>query len=193
MACCAGSARSGPPVPEVICVESDAEEICGNESELCGSHPNDANHNAICRCNNPSLPQSLSQEHRGKDGQNTGHVVEPKHSLIPESQDRPLLSGLHFQFRKLRRGGKLAEGSGAAYVALRLGTQIGSSRHRRAWDTQLAGHQHVGNARKFRLSSAPRGCNHYPAIREALAKRSDSPALGSKVANLRELSAGLRT
>ena len=53
---------SWSPMPEVIGVEPDAEEVCGNESELGGAHPDDAKDNAVCARDDPAVPESLSQK-----------------------------------------------------------------------------------------------------------------------------------
>jgi hypothetical protein len=44
------------PIPQIVCVESDAEKIGREESELCRSHSDDTDDDAVCSRNEPALP-----------------------------------------------------------------------------------------------------------------------------------------
>ena len=44
------------PIPQIVCVESDAEKIGRKESELRRSHPDDTDDDAVCSRNEPALP-----------------------------------------------------------------------------------------------------------------------------------------
>lgn len=46
--------RAEAPTDKVASVESDAEEIRGDEAELCGAHANDAHDRAVHRSNDPA-------------------------------------------------------------------------------------------------------------------------------------------
>ena len=76
-----GGGRRGfeAPVEEVASVESDAKEIGGDKAELGGSNADDADDGAVDASNDPALPQLLSDEHRGGDGQDTGQIIESNH------------------------------------------------------------------------------------------------------------------
>ncbi len=66
----------GAPVDEVAGVEGDAEEIGGNETELCGADANDANDGAIEGSNDPALPEFLANEDGGENGQNARQIIQ---------------------------------------------------------------------------------------------------------------------
>jgi len=51
-------------VDQVAGVESDAEKIGGNESELRGLDANDTNDRAVNGSNHPALPELFANEHR---------------------------------------------------------------------------------------------------------------------------------
>jgi hypothetical protein len=44
------------PMPQVVCIEPNAEKITGNESEFRRSHPDDTDDDAVCSGNDPALP-----------------------------------------------------------------------------------------------------------------------------------------
>jgi hypothetical protein len=44
------------PIPQIVCIESDAEKISGKESEFRRSHSNDTDEDAVCSSNDPALP-----------------------------------------------------------------------------------------------------------------------------------------
>jgi hypothetical protein len=67
----------GAPVDEVAGVEGDAEEIGGNEAELCGAHADDTDDRAIESSDDPALPELLANEHGGENGQHAGEIIEP--------------------------------------------------------------------------------------------------------------------
>jgi len=66
----------GAPVDEVAGVEGDAEEISGNETELCGTEANDADDGAIEGSNDPALPEFLANEDGGENGQNARQIIQ---------------------------------------------------------------------------------------------------------------------
>ena len=78
-----GSAGLGPPTQQIVCVQSNAKKVGGNKSELSGSHSDDAENDTINACDNPTLPQPLSEENGRKDGQNAGEIIKPNHGLFP--------------------------------------------------------------------------------------------------------------
>ena len=69
----------GAPVDEVAGVESDAEEVGGDETELSGADADDANDGAIDTGDDPALPELLANEHGGEHGQDTGKIIESNH------------------------------------------------------------------------------------------------------------------
>lgn len=66
----------GAPVDEVAGVEGDAEKIGGDETELGGADPNDANDGTVDTGDDPALPELLADEHGSEDGQNAGEIIE---------------------------------------------------------------------------------------------------------------------
>ena len=62
----------GAPVDEVAGVEGDAEKVGGDETELRGADPNDANDGAIDTGDDPALPELFADEHGGGHGQDAG-------------------------------------------------------------------------------------------------------------------------
>ena len=60
-------------------IEDDAQQIAGKEAVLCCLDADDANDQAIYRCDDPAIPQSLSDENRGEDRQQARNIVEMKH------------------------------------------------------------------------------------------------------------------
>ena len=67
----------GAPVDEIAGVESDAEEVGGDETELGGAHADDTDDGAIEGSNDPALPELLANEHGGENGQHAGQIIEP--------------------------------------------------------------------------------------------------------------------
>jgi hypothetical protein len=57
---------------EIANVEGNAEEICGNKTKLSRPEVDDADQQAIRAGDYPPLPQSPSNQHRGKDCESTG-------------------------------------------------------------------------------------------------------------------------
>jgi len=49
------------------------------ESELCRSHSDDTDDDAVCSRNEPALPELLPDENRGKDGQKAGQIIKSQH------------------------------------------------------------------------------------------------------------------
>lgn len=64
------------PIPQIVCVESDAEKIGRKQSELRRSQSDDTNDDAVCSRSEPALPQLLPDENRGEDGQKAGQVIK---------------------------------------------------------------------------------------------------------------------
>ena len=64
------------PSDKVASVESDAEEIRGDEAELRGAHANDADDRAVHRGHHPALPELPAKENGGEDGEHAGDVVQ---------------------------------------------------------------------------------------------------------------------
>src|ERR1700721_2407921 len=52
------------PLPQIVCIESDAEEISGKKSEFRRSHSDETDNNAVCSGNDPALPQLLPAKDR---------------------------------------------------------------------------------------------------------------------------------
>jgi hypothetical protein len=44
------------PIPQVVCIEPDANKIRGKESEFRRSHSDDTDDDAVCSSNDPPLP-----------------------------------------------------------------------------------------------------------------------------------------
>jgi hypothetical protein len=66
------------PRADVAGVQRDTEEIGGNKTELRSAQTDDANNHAVDRGDDPALPQFLSDEDRGEDGQNTRQIIQSK-------------------------------------------------------------------------------------------------------------------
>ena len=64
------------PVDEVAGVEGNAEEVGGNETELCSTDANDANDGAVEGSNDPALPEFLANEDGGENGQNARQIIQ---------------------------------------------------------------------------------------------------------------------
>ena len=69
----------GTPVDEVAGIESDAEEIGGDETELGGADTDDADDGAIDSGDDPALPELLANEHGGEHGQHAGQIIQSNH------------------------------------------------------------------------------------------------------------------
>ena len=67
------------PIPQIVCVESDAEKVGRKESELRRSHSDDTYDNAVCSRNDPALPMLLPDENRREDSQKAGQIIKPQH------------------------------------------------------------------------------------------------------------------
>ena len=87
-----GSAGLGSPIQQIVCVQPEAKKIGGNKSELSGSHSDDAENDTINACDNPTLPQLLSEENCRKDGQKAGEIIKPNHGLFPGPSYRRIIS-----------------------------------------------------------------------------------------------------
>ena len=105
----------GAPVDEIAGVESDAEEVGGDETELGGAHADDTDDGAIERGNDPALPELFANEHGGENGQHAGQIIESddvdhvQHVVITSGQ--PVPSGLKGSNSEATRGGASARGS----------------------------------------------------------------------------------
>jgi hypothetical protein len=67
------------PIPQIVCIESDAEKITGKESEFRRLHSDDTDDDAVCSSNDPALPQLLPDEDRREDGQKARQIIKPQH------------------------------------------------------------------------------------------------------------------
>ena len=56
------------PLPQIVCIESDAKEITGKEAEFRRSHSDETDNDAVGSSNNPALPQLLADKDRRQDG-----------------------------------------------------------------------------------------------------------------------------
>jgi|SRR6266403_5421514 len=65
------------PVDEVAGVESDAEKIGGDKSELGRADSDDTDDGAIDGGDDPALPELLADEHGGENGQNARQIIKP--------------------------------------------------------------------------------------------------------------------
>ena len=64
------------PTDKVASVESDAEEIRGDEAELRGAYADDADDSAVNGSDDPTLPQFPAEEDGGENGENARDVVQ---------------------------------------------------------------------------------------------------------------------
>ena len=69
--------RREAPSAEIDGVEGDAKEVGGDEAELGGAHPNDADNGAVDGTDDPALPEFLAEEDGAENGQNAGDVIQP--------------------------------------------------------------------------------------------------------------------
>ena len=60
------------PLGEVVGVEADAEKVCGDEAELRRPDADEANNQAIQRCDDPPVPEFSADQDGGDDGQHAG-------------------------------------------------------------------------------------------------------------------------
>jgi hypothetical protein len=67
------------PVPQVVGIKRDAEEIRWDETKLRGSHGNHADDHAVRARYQPPLPKFSSDKNGREDCKNTGNVIESKH------------------------------------------------------------------------------------------------------------------
>ena len=77
------------PAQEIVNVERDAEDICGEKTKLRSSEADDADQHAIRAGNHPPLPQSPSNQHRGKNCEGTGKIVKPQKAIAALRQKIP--------------------------------------------------------------------------------------------------------
>jgi hypothetical protein len=68
--------RTEAPPDKVASVESDAEEIRGNEAELRRAHADDADDSAVYRSHDPTLPEFPAEEDGAKNRENARDVVQ---------------------------------------------------------------------------------------------------------------------
>jgi hypothetical protein len=69
----------GTPVEEIGCVESDAKEIRGYETELGSADADHTDDGAVDGSNNPALPELFAEEDGAQDSQNAGEIIESNH------------------------------------------------------------------------------------------------------------------
>jgi hypothetical protein len=63
------------PSPQVIGIKAHAEQIGWNETELSGSHANDADDDTVDCRDHPTVPQPLANQNRREHSQQAGYVV----------------------------------------------------------------------------------------------------------------------
>lgn len=68
--------RAEPPGDKVARVESDAEEIRGNEAELRGAYADDADDSAVNGSHDPTLPQFPAEEEGSENGEHARDIVQ---------------------------------------------------------------------------------------------------------------------
>jgi len=68
--------RAQPPTDQIASIESDAEEIRGDEAELRGAHANDADDRAVHSSNDPAVPEFPAEEEGGEDREHARDVVQ---------------------------------------------------------------------------------------------------------------------
>src|ERR1700748_1028743 len=73
------------PAPEIICVEAHAEQVRGYEAELSGTHPDEADDDAVDAPHDQPLPQLFPYQNRRDHGQDARNVIQTGH--------KPTLSG----------------------------------------------------------------------------------------------------
>jgi len=56
-----GRPRVEPPTDQIACVQGDANQVGGDETELCRTDSDDANDRAIESRDHPTLPELLAQ------------------------------------------------------------------------------------------------------------------------------------
>jgi hypothetical protein len=82
------SASLASPAPQIIGVESHAKQVGGDESELFGTHADDANEHAVGRGDDPALPKLLADQDRRQHSQCAGYVVKPEHLFLASVKSR---------------------------------------------------------------------------------------------------------
>jgi len=71
--------NSGAPIRKIVGIEADAQQIAGKETVLRRLNSNHANDEAVYPRENPAVPQSLSDENRGENGQQARNIIEMNH------------------------------------------------------------------------------------------------------------------
>lgn len=56
------------PIGQIVSIESDAQEVAGKKAILRRLNSDHANDEAVYRSKNPAVPQSFSDQNRGKNG-----------------------------------------------------------------------------------------------------------------------------
>jgi hypothetical protein len=64
------------PVDQIARIESDAQQIGGDEPELGRTDTDDANDGAVHGGDDPALPELPAQEYRAQDGKNARDVIQ---------------------------------------------------------------------------------------------------------------------
>ena len=72
-------AHPGTPIGQVVSIKSDAQQIARKKAILRGLNSDHANDEAVYRSKNPAVPQSFSDQNRGKNGEQTRNIIEMKH------------------------------------------------------------------------------------------------------------------
>ena len=79
------------PVPHVVGIKRNAEQIRGYESKLRRSGRNYADDHAVCTSDHPPLPESPSYKEGRKDCKNARDVIQPQHVNLCLT-DEPLVT-----------------------------------------------------------------------------------------------------
>jgi len=73
------------PAPNIVWIESDAEEIGWNETELCSPNADQANERTVRARDDPDLPWFSADQERGDNRQPAGNVIQPQHGRAPRN------------------------------------------------------------------------------------------------------------
>jgi hypothetical protein len=78
-------ANSPFPIPNVVGIKSDAEQIGWNKAKLCSPDTDQAKQRAVGSRDDPALPQFSPDHERGHNRQDAGNVIQRQHKRpIPE-------------------------------------------------------------------------------------------------------------
>jgi len=69
------------PTPQIVSVQDKAEQVGGNEPQLRGFEPNDADDQTVRRCQHPAFPMPFADQQSRNHGKHTREVVEPQQRI----------------------------------------------------------------------------------------------------------------